>query len=54
MGMSSQRYALAALSLWEEPLFKMIGGFGGSRAYMDSGGGYIYSSIIFVPVIIWG
>jgi hypothetical protein len=32
--MSSQRYALAALSLWEEPRYQWVGSFEGSRAYM--------------------
>jgi hypothetical protein len=38
MGMSSQRYVLAALSLWEEPGWQWIGSFDGFRAYMDTGG----------------
>jgi hypothetical protein len=33
--MSSQRYALADLSLWEEPRYRWEGSFDGSRAYME-------------------
>jgi hypothetical protein len=29
---------LAALSLWEEPRYRWVGGFDGSRAYMDTVG----------------
>jgi hypothetical protein len=54
MGVSSQRYALAALSLWEEPRSQWIGSFDGSRAYMDNGEVYIYGSSILDPVITKG
>jgi hypothetical protein len=48
--MGSQRYALAALSLWEEPRYSWVDSFNGSRGYMDIGGGLIYSSSILDPV----